>query len=531
VGTAVKIEKNDYASHFSINREYVLDVKSLQKLLKIGKLLLAESDVDKLLSISLDIAIQFSGAERGMILLFNDEGNVLSKITRNFNFQKTENQKFNKFKIISSKKNHKISSDTKKNLLFISIPKSDEKLVHDNNSILFIPIHHNGNNFGVIYIENSSANDVFNIEMQKFITAFADFISLAAYNVLEKNKLQKRMDVLEAELRSKYKFESIVGSHPQMLDLLKLVSQIADSDAIVLIQGESGSGKELIARALHFNSSRRNKPFVPINCGALSENLLESELFGHVRGAFTGAINEKTGWFESANGGSIFLDEVGEMSPALQVKLLRVLQTGEYCRVGESKIRYTDVRIIAATNKNLKQLVEEDNFREDLYYRLNVFDLLVPPLRERKSDIPLMIDHFLQNYKEKYEKEYLTISREAHTVLLAYDYPGNCRELENIIQHALLLAEGKYIEVNNLPRRLLPGGTKFTSNAKLSPFKISKQNMIEKFELDYIIDCLKTCNGNISRAATIAGINVKNFYQKMTKYDIDAHAYKASKIN
>ena len=313
-----------------------------------------------------------------------------------------------------------------------------------------------------------------------------------------------------------------------MVDLLKLVSQIADTDAIVLIQGESGSGKELIARALHFNSSRRDKLFVPINCGALPENLLESELFGHVRGAFTGAVNEKKGLFERADGGTIFLDEVGEMSPALQVKLLRVLQNGEYSRVGESKIGYSDVRVIAATNKDLQTLVKKNIFREDLYYRLNLFDLVLPPLRERKSDIPLLINHFMDIFKEKYEKDNINISKKVNIVLLAYDYPGNCRELEHIIQHAVLLAEGEYIELNHLPARLFPRGEKLESGNKPSSFKIAKQNVVEKFERDYVCDCLKTSKGNVSKAATVAGINVKNFYQKMNKYEIDSHAFKSS---
>jgi len=311
-----------------------------------------------------------------------------------------------------------------------------------------------------------------------------------------------------------------------MIKNLKLVSQIADTDATVLILGESGTGKELIARALHYNSSRQSNPFVTIDCGALPESLLESELFGHVKGAFTGAIKDKPGWFESANGGTIFLDEVCEMTSALQVKLLRILQTGDYTPVGSTESRKCDVRFIAATNSDLLELVHEGKFREDLYFRLNVIDIDLPPLRERKSDILLLIQHFMRLYTAKYEKNDVEISKETQSLLLAYNFPGNVRELENIIQRCVALAENHVIKPSCLPSSLNGQGNHVHFVERHSCFKTAKQRVVEEFEKEYISNSLKTSNGHICEAAKSAGIDVKNFYEKMKKYGIDAHSYK-----
>ena len=342
------------------------------------------------------------------------------------------------------------------------------------------------------------------------------------------NFLDDQWETLEKELRSRYRFEFIVGHHPKMIKNLKLVSQIADTDATVLIQGESGTGKELIARALHYNSKRQDSPFVTINCGALPESLLESELFGHVKGAFTGAIKDKPGWFESANGGTIFLDEVCEMTCALQVKLLRILQTGDYTPVGSTESRKCDVRFIAATNNDLLDLVHEGKFREDLYFRLNVIDIDLPPLRERKSDIPLLSQHFINLYTIKYDKEDVDISKDTQSLLMSYNFPGNVRELENIIQRCVTLAENHVIKPDHLPSSLYGQGNPIHFVKTHSCFKTAKQRVVEEFEKEYIADCLKASSGHISEAAKSAGIDVKNFYEKMKKYGIDAHSFKIS---
>ncbi|MCI0698774.1 sigma-54 dependent transcriptional regulator, partial [candidate division KSB1 bacterium] len=297
-------------------------------------------------------------------------------------------------------------------------------------------------------------------------------------------------------------------------------------DAVVLIQGESGTGKELVARALDYNSSRKDKPYVPINCGALPENLLESELFGHVRGAFTGAIREKAGWFERSAGSTIFLDEVNEMTPALQVKLFRVLESGEYSKVGDTQIRRCDVRVVAAASKDLQKLVKAGEFRAELYYRLNVIEIALPPLRDRKGDLPFLVQHFLQYFAGKYHKESLRLSPDAEAMLWAYDFPGNVRELEHIIQRAALLAEAEFIEPCHFPATLLASGTIAPSKDNPSIFKIAKRQAIEKFEREYLMNCLRAARGNISQAAQTAGIDFKNFHLKINKYGIDAHAFK-----
>ena len=301
---------------------------------------------------------------------------------------------------------------------------------------------------------------------------------------------------------------------------------VSNSEATILIQGECGTGKELIARAIHQNSRRSAKPFLPINCGAIPENLLESELFGHVRGAFTGAVKNKEGWFEKADGGTLFLDEVSKMSPALQIKLLRILQTGEYSRVGDSKIQYCDIRVIAATDKNLSEMVDEGSFREDVYYRLNVIVIDLPPLRDRRSDILPLSYYFLNKFSGKYNKPQLILDSDAKAILLAYDYPGNIRELENAIERATVFAEGNCINSHHLPVCIQAGKHQNLTKKISSTFQQAKQNIIREFEYNFIDDCLKASKGNISLASKTAGIDLKNFYVKMKNCRINPRKYK-----
>ncbi len=259
---------------------------------------------------------------------------------------------------------------------------------------------------------------------------------------------------LRKQLKKKYHFSQIIGSAPNMQEVFKLIERVADTDSTILVLGESGTGKELVARALHFNSRRQYAPFVPINCSALPENLLESELFGHRRGAFTGAINDKKGLFQEADGGTIFLDEVGSMSPMLQSRLLRVLQEREIRRVGDNTPIFVDVRVVAASNEPLEKRIKEGTFREDLYYRLNVIAIPMPPLRERRDDIPLLVAHFLKSKGGSRSGRPFQITRQTMEILCAYDWPGNVRELENAIERAVTLCEGETVRVRDLPPRL-----------------------------------------------------------------------------
>ena len=260
---------------------------------------------------------------------------------------------------------------------------------------------------------------------------------------------------LRKQLKKKYQFNQIIGSAPKMQAVFKLIERVADTDSTILLLGESGTGKELVARALHFNSRRQFAPFVPINCSALPENLLESELFGHRRGSFTGAINDKKGLFQEADGGTIFLDEVGSMSPLLQSRLLRVLQEREVRRVGDNTPFYVNVRVVAAANEPLEKKIKEGTFREDLFYRLNVIAIELPGLRERRDDIPLLVTHFLKDKAHPRSRRPLAVTRGAMELLCAYDWPGNVRELENAIERAATLCEGELIRANDLPPSLV----------------------------------------------------------------------------
>jgi len=299
------------------------------------------------------------------------------------------------------------------------------------------------------------------------------------------------------------------------------VADIADTEATVLIEGESGTGKELLARAIHFNSSRSRKSFVPINCAAIPETLLESELFGYEKGAFTGATQRKLGKFEVANGGTIFLDEIGEMSPLLQVKILRFLQSHEFEPLGSNKVKRSDVRIISATNKDLFTLVKENRFREDLYYRINVINLKLPTLRERKLDIAPLAESFTRKYAKKSDKEIKGIEPEALNILSRYRFPGNIRELENIIERAVILAKGEWITKEDLPKNIFNGsgidaGIKIAQN--YPELKSLRKKVVEEVEKKFLEDLLQRNQNNVSQAAKEAGMHRVELQRLLKKY-------------
>jgi transcriptional regulator with GAF, ATPase, and Fis domain len=285
---------------------------------------------------------------------------------------------------------------------------------------------------------------------------------------LEKDQWLQEKQQLQSELHEKYQFDNIIGSSPAMLDVLSTIAQVASSRATVLLLGETGCGKELIAKAIHYNSPRKDKPMVRVNCGALSPQLLESELFGHVEGAFTGAIRDKLGRFEAADGGTIFLDEVGTLDPQLQIKLLRVLQEREFERVGDHRTVSVDVRVIAATNMDLEEEVRQGNFREDLYYRLNVVTLNLPPLRNRREDIPRLIDYFLDKYNRENNRNLSKLSRGVLNTLLRYPWPGNVRELENAIERAVVMSTGEEFTEDLLPLQIRMFGQQMRSQGQES---------------------------------------------------------------
>lgn len=502
-----------------------LNSQFLKKIIDIGKNLFGEESLKDVLNLSIDSIISSSGAERGLILLFENDDQVIFETARNINKTDIEDPEFEISQTIINK-----AKMDKKPLIFKNalddptLDLSDSILQLKILSVIVVPLFQKKNLFGVVYLDNRKVEGIFNNEIFQFIVEFSNFISLAVYNALERKRLLNRISSLEKELREKYKYESIIGHHPSIIKILKLVSQVADTDAPVIIEGESGTGKELIARAIHYNSKRKKEPFVPINCGALSEHLLESELFGHVKGAFTNAHIDKVGWFTRANTGTIFLDEIGEMSTQLQIKLLRVLQTGEYCPVGTTEIRYCDVRIIAATNKKLRQLVESGNFREDVYFRLNVINIQVPPLRERKSDIALLIHHFLNEFNKMYNKK-LHLSHQTELILFNYDFKGNVRELENIIHHAVILAEHKIIDVHHLPEYIYTPDNVLEENQYLTLSK-AKRQALDHVEQSTIIHNLKVAGGNVNKAAELTGIDLSYLYKILKKHAINPEQFK-----
>jgi PAS domain S-box-containing protein len=320
---------------------------------------------------------------------------------------------------------------------------------------------------------------------------------------------------LEEELDRRYRFDTILGKSKPMQELYELLENVVESDATVLIQGESGTGKELVARALHHNGARRGKPFIAVNCSALAENLLESELFGHERGAFTGAVRQKPGRFELANGGTLFLDEIGDMSPTLQVKLLRVLDEQVFERVGGTKPLQVDVRIIAATNKDLPGEVKKGHFREDLYYRLNVVSVRLPPLRQRFDDIPMLTDHFIAHFSRKLNRPISSLSPESMRLLMDYSWPGNIRELENAIEQALVLCRGSEIEA-----RHLPGALQANSEAREGEQGISEQDPLGQGEKQVLLRVLQEVNGSRTLAAKRLGISKATLWRKLNKHGL-----------
>ena len=352
-----------------------------------------------------------------------------------------------------------------------------------------------------------------------------DELNLVLQRALERRRLlQENMD-LRSEVGSKYRFENIIGSSPPMQAVYRLVAQCAPTNSTVLLTGESGTGKELIARAIHYNSLRRDKPFVPVDCTSLSENLLESELFGHVKGAFTGAVASKKGMFEVADAGSLFLDEIGNFSVSIQAKLLRVLDERKFRAVGDTRTQSANFRLITATNKDLNAMVAAGTFRDDLYYRINIFPIHVPALRERKDDIPALAYHFLKSFSVTLGKNVTDISEGAMSALMNYAWPGNVRELENAIQRATILTGDNVIRRAHLvniadPRRPDDLAVPRTGEELKRIKKAAREKSVEEIEKQFVLEALKRNEWNVTKSAEDTGMQRPNFQALMKKYAI-----------
>jgi transcriptional regulator with GAF, ATPase, and Fis domain len=414
----------------------------------------------------------------------------------------------------------------------------DERTDFITRSMIAVPLQTKGKTIGVLEVLNKKTGQ-FEERDVRFLKTIAGTIAMALENArihaelgkayeelqrlnLDKDRLIEQTEKENVRLRQaveeRYRFDEIKGNSPKMLELFGLCEKVFNSDISVLIEGETGTGKELIARCIHYYGLRRNKPFVTQNCGGIPDTLLASELFGHKRGAFTGAVSDKKGLFEIAHGGTIFLDEVAEMSPAMQVSLLRVLQEGEIRPLGSEHTRKVDVRLISATNRNLAEDVKSGRFREDLFYRLNVFALRVPPLRERTGDIPILAQHFMTKFNKKTHKTVLGLSHDALHCLLGYPFPGNVRELENEIERAVAMAEdGHHIEIQHLSDRIR---CKPEWTEGILPMDGNLKTMVETLEKTVLVKMLEEHRGNKSRIAKQLGLSRLGLSKKMARYGL-----------
>ena len=392
-------------------------------------------------------------------------------------------------------------------------------------SFICVPIMLNRRAVGAIAVDNKFKPDRDYERTIKFLGIVASNIAQAIkiQRLIEddKKRLVQENTQLRQELKERYDFSGIIGSSGPVRQMYEQMAQVAGANTTVLVRGESGTGKELVAHAIHYNSPRANKPFVKVSCAALPDSLIESELFGYEKGAFTGAEQRKKGRFELAEGGTLFLDEIGDINLTTQVKLLRVLQEREFERLGATETIKVNVRLIAATNKDMERAVAAGTFREDLYYRLNVFTIFVPPLRERKADLLLLVDHFLEKFSREHRKSIKRISTPAIDMLMSYHWPGNVRELENTLERAVLTCDSQVIHGHHLPPSLQ------TAEASGTITRVSLSDAVSGFEKDLIQDALKSTRGNRAKAARLLDTTERVINYKVRKYEIDVRRFTA----
>jgi Nif-specific regulatory protein len=408
--------------------------------------------------------------------------------------------------------------------LFLNRTRSRDPLKKSDISFICVPIKMGTRVYGTLSVDQLFSEDIAFDEDVRLLSIVASMMAqgLKIQQMVqdEKKQLLAENITLKERLKDRYSLYNIIGTSNKMTEVFQMIDKIAKTDVTVLIRGESGTGKELVANAIHFNSTRASKPFLKLNCAVLPDALVESELFGHEKGAFTGASEQRIGRFERANGGTLFLDEIGTLNLAAQAKLLRALQEGEFERIGGTRTLRVDVRIIAATSKDLERSIDEGNFRDDLYYRLNVFPVFMPPLRERKTDILLLVDHFVEKFNQKHKKDVRRISTPAIDMLVQYHWPGNVRELENCIERAVLLCTDRVIHGHHLPPTLQTG--KESGTVPALPFAGAMQN----YEKELIIDALKNAGGNMAEAARLLKTTERVIAYRVKKLQIDPKSYR-----
>ena len=504
----------------------IANSQRLRLLFEISQILEQSLDMRDVVSPVLDALSQYMNMLYGTIMLLNrDTNDIMIEAAHGLSPQQTRRGRYKlgegiTGKVVLSGKPAIIPRTSESNEFLNKLSQNDGA----NSSFLCVPIKVANEVIGALSVAkpyDPQANLQEDANLLNIVASqISQAVRLRQAAQEERDRLENENERLRAELKNRFRPSNIIGNSHEMQLVYDQIAQVSKSNACVLVQGETGTGKELVAHALHYNSNRADKPFIRAHCAALPENIIESELFGHERGAFTGATSERKGRFELAHGGTLFLDEIGDVPMTIQVKLLRVLQEKEFERVGGTKTIKTNVRLIVATNRNLEDMVAEGTFREDLFYRLNVFPIYVPALRKRKTDIMLLSDHFLQKYARENSKKIRRLSSPVIDMLMSYHWPGNVRELENCIERSVLVAEGDVVLPHHLPPTLqteqVSGGGRPAGDLK---------SMVDAFECDLIRDALKSCRGNMAAAARHLQSTPRILGYKVTKYGIKPKQY------
>jgi Nif-specific regulatory protein len=529
----------EYQRCKSESKELEDERRTFKTLYELSNIIYSERDMNVLLEEVVDSIVEITSCERCFLKILDESRNVKLSIAKDSEKKEIEEENEN----VNGKIMEAVTETGNAICItqFLVQDLSDRSLGDEEKedqlpqviSILCVPLKSREKVVGIIYLDDAKPDSFFTPDDAQLLTSLGDRVAVALENNLLFTELKESQEKLLQDLRGKFKFDEILGNSPQMVEVLKTVADVADTDATVLIEGESGTGKELLARAIHFNSDHSKKPFVPINCAAIPETLLESELFGYEKGAFTGAVQRKLGKFEVANGGTIFLDEIGEMSPLLQVKILRFLQSRQFEPLGSNKVKKSDVRIIAATNKELFSLVKENKFREDLFYRINVINIKLPSLRERRLDIAPLAESFAIRFGKKNGKKIKGIDPEALNILTRYNFPGNIRELENIVERAAILAQSEWITKEDLPKIIFEGNgfdykTKVPEN--YGEMRALKKKALEEIEKSFLDHILTVHDHNISKAAEEARMHRVELHRLINKYKQDIKESKKLRI-
>jgi Nif-specific regulatory protein len=485
-------------------------LSSLTALSEIAQAINTLQEPDAVLEKVLEIALEALDAERGFVLLTADDrtGGFEVKNSRNF----TE-QQLGEVVRISSSVVQQVLRTGEPVLLYEALKDehyrtTESIVVQQIQSIACVPLRIKNRQVGAVYLDSLTRRGRFTRESLPFLSALANQAAVAIENARLYRALREENRHLRGEIHRLHGFDGIIGQSRAMRDVFETMSRVLDTDATVLIEGESGTGKEVVARAIHYNGLRKDKPFVAVFCGALPDDLLESELFGHKRGAFTGAVADKRGLFEVADGGTVFLDEIGDLSPRMQTALLRVLQEGEIRRVGDTQVRRVDVRVLSATNKALVDQIREGTFREDLYYRLNTILVTTPPLRRRRGDVPLLAHHFLDKFAAGPRSHIRGFTPEAVEALQAYPWPGNVRELENTVERAAVLARGDLIT---------PADLRLPDAQQAPPFEPGLT--LKEVEQRAVLQTLDEYGGNISETARTLGVSRRWLHYKLKEWE------------